>query len=775
MGGDDGTADIPDFCGQCSSSGVHDKWSSGSYYYYSSDSPKDSDGKHDNSSSSVMGESSANSSSSIDCSACPVSSATATPDNPEIPGYSSANIEIPEITDPDDEPVLIEETLPECTASNEGESYLMITENTVYYCIQGEWVSGIEDQVKLNCSKGSVIIGGADDNSSNVVVSGSFPDSIGIRREQVTIAGVAQKGPFRNGAVVKIIEMDSLARMKDSKRSMETCITSADGHYNFEGIDLYSPYVRMEVSGYYRSEFTGKMSNNVIQLDAVVDLTDKDTVNVNMLTHLEAPHVMHLLENTGGNAPVSQVKKQALSDILRAFEIDLGNGMGGSSFTNPGFVSPGFNFGFGKTADTEVKFAEDIDLFGDDEYSAALLAVSVMMQSFGSSADMMAYAAKIAEDIKGDGSWNDNNDKAALADRLVVLDSSGGLKAIRKNMEAWKLGPIPDFEKYIRNFWPKPYSLPTCNNTTAGTVTYISCSMSQFFANNFEHIDNTRVRFICDPNNLEWRIANDVEKDTAGFGLGEYDRQFRAGRVNIDRYYVYETSTKKWRPTNSEDILEFVDVADVYKNLQIDEKVVFVMRHAQRTDDTGKNGHLTEEGMAQSEGVGKKVPSSGGVYLGYSGYTRTKETCEYIAKGAGYTNVEPELMEGLDGDWYIKDQNKFGEYKSTAPTMMDVFSAYAYRGLYADAMYDLEERSEEFIKKHILNNQSKLKKVNFFISHDTMILPFTVYCTDKKVNLRYFETKTWVNYLGGVAVIVNSAGQVRYVPVKGIDSGTMIL
>ena len=40
--------------------------------------------------------------------------------------------------------------------------------------------------------------------------------------------------------------------------------------------------------------------------------------------------------------------------------------------------------------------------------------------------------------------------------------------------------------------------------------------------------------------------------------------------------------------------MPFADIKDVYENLAADETVVFILRHAERTDDTGKNGHLTD-------------------------------------------------------------------------------------------------------------------------------------------------------------------------------------
>ena len=51
----------------------------------------------------------------------------------------------------------------------------------------------------------------------------------------------------------------------------------------------------------------------------------------------------------------------------------------------------------------------------------------------------------------------------------------------------------------------------------------------------------------------------------------------------------------------------------------------------------------------------------------------------------------------------------------------------------------------------------------------------SVYGSNKKVNLRYFDTKQWIYYLAGLAVIMDSKGNIRYVPVKGLDKATMTM
>jgi len=76
-------------------------------------------------------------------------------------------------------------------------------------------------------------------------------------------------------------------------------ISDDKGSFEINGIELASPYVRLQVDGYYRNEVTGK-SNEQITLYAIADITDKSSVNVNILTHLEYHTVQALM--SGGNS-----------------------------------------------------------------------------------------------------------------------------------------------------------------------------------------------------------------------------------------------------------------------------------------------------------------------------------------------------------------------------------------------------------------------------------------------------------------------------------------
>lgn len=689
------------------------------------------------------------------------------------------------------------DALPECNAASEGESFFVRNENTLYFCLAKNWVPSDEvaQTTGISCRNGVLVTGeDVDDDDDDSGSSGgtTFPwgnfggggNSVNTsavddstaepRMVGAHLVGIAEKGPFRYGTSVKLIELDSTQHLADSKRTHKTCILNGDGNYSFDSVDFVSPYLRVKASGYFRNELTGGLSSKPVTLEAVVDVTEKDTVNVNILTHMEAPRVLKLVENSGNNQPIRAVKAQALRDILSSFDIqwEKSSGSGSTGGGNGGGFG-GWNFGGQQqqTLTTDGRFAEDIGLFDGDEYSGALLAISIMMQRKGSGSEMLSYAAGIADRIKGNGNWDDNNAKADLADWLMVLDTSGSYATIRNNIASWNLGEVPAFEKHLKRFWSRAYNFGDCNAQNADTVKCISNSLSAYFCGGGYDQPGPTVRFICDANTHEWRAATDIEKDTYGFGKGEYDGQIKSGRVNTDRYYIYDDN--KWRAATSDDIQEFEELESVYKSLKSGEKVIFFLRHAKRTDDTGKNGHLTDEGKSQSKQVGEQLKGED-IYFANSTYTRSMETCENIAKGAGVSYSE-NTIEALDGEWYVKDNSKLEQHKSSDGGGWAVASAYAYKGAYTDAFYDLATYSENFITEIIKPEFKNVKRVGVFISHDMFVVPLTAYYTDKKVNLRYFETKQWINYLAGLAIILGTDGTIRYVPVRGLDSGTMTM
>lgn len=265
-----------------------------------------------------------------------------------------------------------------------------------------------------------IACGGDSGNSSSAKM-----DAEEHKIEDKSISGVSQKGPFVKGSTVTAYELDGSKSLLQTGRSFSGTISQDDGRFNMSNVSLQSSFVRLSVNGYYRNEVTGERSASPITLNAVTDLYARNTVNVNLLTHLEYDRVAQLLREGGGTLDIKKVKKQAEKEIFDAFHFDVSN------------------FGY----------SEDLDVFGKTEADAALLGISILLQGNRSEAELTELLAELSSDFE-DGKWDDAEKKAEIADWAFENEFQGKFADYRSNVEGWGLSTtVPDFEKYIHNFW----------------------------------------------------------------------------------------------------------------------------------------------------------------------------------------------------------------------------------------------------------------------------------------------------------------------------------
>lgn len=334
--------------------------------------------------------------------------------------------------------------------------------------------------------------------------AGGATEETQIAIEDKTVAGVSEKGPFTVGSAVHIYELE-FETLGHTGRSIPGKIASDRGDFRFTHLNLECQFAFMEVSGYYRNENTGKQSTAPITLNALVDLSDKETANINLLTHLAFERTLFLV-NEG--KPVKDAKQQAEQEILKAFYIE----------------------------NELIGDFEGLSIFKKGEGNAALLAISSLMQADLAEGDFSERLANFAYDIEKDGVWNDSVTATAVADWASAVSLSTYYSAIRSNIKGWKISDIiPDFEKSMDKFWWENYGLGDCDKEREGVVKTNTNALSKL----------NGVYFICEDN--LWRLASDIEKDTAAWGVGEFDGEIRPGQVNKDRYYIYEGAKKVWR------------------------------------------------------------------------------------------------------------------------------------------------------------------------------------------------------------------------------------
>ena len=393
--------------------------------------------------------------------------------------------------------------------------------------------------------------------------------------KNASILGAAQKGPFKFNSPLQLREVllrnDSLVY---SGRVYNDEISSNKGDFVIPKVNLVYPYAVLEVRGLWRNEVSGEYSKDSMTLRVLTDLSKRTEVNINLLTHLEYDRAAKLV-NDGYS--VFAAKKQADFEIMTAL----------------GFA-------------TSVEYSEDLKTFvpsTSESYgeNATLMAISLLFIGDRTETEIQNAIGSFKSDLAEDGEWNNGQMKADMADWAEGFD--GG--SIRANVKSWNILDIPAYENYLTIYWNNAYELGGCSSTRSGVIAqnknsksknynvhYICKGTSWQKATDIEKdtyqwkdgkegdvkkgdvtatyyvfedgkwtvaknetalglctskrtgeiakIDTTY--FICEDNS--WRTATVLEYDTDGFGKGD-DGEVRVGKVNKDKFYVYENGA--WR------------------------------------------------------------------------------------------------------------------------------------------------------------------------------------------------------------------------------------
>ena len=199
-------------------------------------------------------------------------------------------------------------------------------------------------------------------------------------------SGYVQKGPFINGSSVMITLLDE--QLNQTGTVFSTQIIDNSGNFERRNMEFASNFVELKADGYYFNEVKGENSNGSITLYALVDITDINSVNINILTHLERQRIFYLIQNN--NLSFADAKKQARSEVLDIFK-----------FTLPDSVT-----------------SESLNIADD----TLLLAVSVILQGQLSTGDLSELLANIGSDIRTDGKLDNPILGSQLMNNIAFLD-----------------------------------------------------------------------------------------------------------------------------------------------------------------------------------------------------------------------------------------------------------------------------------------------------------------------------------------------------------------
>ena len=205
-----------------------------------------------------------------------------------------------------------------------------------------------------------------------------------IEPAKYTINGKIEKGPFVNGSSIDLQPMN--AKMNALGSTYSATILDNAGNFSFGSKEIESPYVTFTANGYFYNEVEGELSNGPLTLKAIVNLADKSTVNVNLLTHLKYQRILNLIS---AGKSFNKTNAQAQSEILTAF-------------------------GLQKYKDTDVSQYSIVT--GTDE-AGALIAISSLLLTYRSEAEFTEYLAKISNEFAQNGTFSENTINQMREDR----------------------------------------------------------------------------------------------------------------------------------------------------------------------------------------------------------------------------------------------------------------------------------------------------------------------------------------------------------------------
>ena len=447
--------------------------------------------------------------------------------------------------------------------------------------------------------------------SSDNVAGGASGDAGVYAVKDLDVAGVSQKGPFLTGSSVTVQELDGRTLVQTGK-SFRASVKNNLGDFVVKGVTLASQYALLEVNGYYRNEISGERSKGVIALNALTDLSDRNHVNVNMLTHLVTDRILNLVQK--GGMSFKDAKKQAEREVLASFGVlnDMGN-------------------------------SEDLDLFTGDG-GAFLLAVSVLMQGNGSEADLSERIAHVAAAFAESGAW-ESPEKTEIADWALQVENGfkkfgagiNLLEHIRKNVESWNVvASVPNFEIFINKFWAHEYGLGVCGDNNVYEVKRNENALSEYYG----------IEFTCNPSG-RWSWVRMRELQNSVY------EEVPVPQTKDDMYKVIKIGNQFWMAENAR--LADVPVEDsflgceCYDSKKLNCDVYGVLCPFEKASDVCPIGY----GLPEPADVEDLLQSYGGSGVEAAEALRAMDGFGALYAGSTQRIMERNLLEGINEKaWY---------------------------------------------------------------------------------------------------------------------------
>ncbi len=254
-----------------------------------------------------------------------------------------------------------------------------------------------------------------------ILFIGCSKDDSDLEIKSVSISvldGKVEKGPFTQGSTVTIQELTKELTL--TGKSFQTDISNNEGDFKIESsMDFVSPFIQVACDGYFFNEVNGELSQSQIRLESVVNIKDKHSININILTHLTKDRVMKLMKEE--NASYADASSQARQELLTAF-------------------------GLQKYEDLEF---EDLSISDGNNGAGALILISSVLLAERSEAELTEYVSVLKESFTKNGAFTEEQITAIRkkSQDLSISDITDNI--INRYNDLGKKILVPDLRYFI--------------------------------------------------------------------------------------------------------------------------------------------------------------------------------------------------------------------------------------------------------------------------------------------------------------------------------------
>ncbi len=217
--------------------------------------------------------------------------------------------------------------------------------------------------------------------------------------ESHTVSGKIEKGPMVRGSSVEMRTLDKF--LVPTGASYSTNIENNKGEFSFGELKIASPYAKLTANGFFFNEVKGELSTAQIALDAIVDLSDNTTINVNVLTHLISQRIIQLVN--GYDKSFKDANKQAQEELLTQFGLQEYSGKDVSQFS----------------------------IMSGDDAASALIVISSYILSDRSEAEIVEFLSVLSSEFSRDGKFSDETKERLKSTKNYL---NGRLETISDNI-----------------------------------------------------------------------------------------------------------------------------------------------------------------------------------------------------------------------------------------------------------------------------------------------------------------------------------------------------